>query len=44
MYAPRGRARHFTCERIGQTFTGDRGEVVALTDVSLAVEIGRAHV
>ena len=39
MYSPRGRARHFTCERVGQTFTGDRGDVVALADVSLAVDV-----
>ena len=37
-YAERGRARHFTCERIGHTFAGDRGDVVALADVSLAVD------
>jgi len=38
-YSSRGRARHFICERLSQTFTGDRGEVVALTDVSLAVDV-----
>jgi len=38
-YAPRERERHFTCEGLGQTFTGDRGEVAALTDVSLAVNV-----
>jgi NitT/TauT family transport system ATP-binding protein len=38
-YAPRGRARHFTCEQLGQTFTGERGSVVALSDVSLAVDV-----
>jgi NitT/TauT family transport system ATP-binding protein len=38
-YAARGRARHFSCERIGQTFTGDRGNVVALADVSLNVDV-----
>jgi NitT/TauT family transport system ATP-binding protein len=37
-HAVRGRARHFTCERIGHTFAGDRGDVVALADVSLAVD------
>ena len=38
-YAARGRAPHFTCERLGQTFSGDRGDVVALADVSLAVDV-----
>ena len=38
-YAPRERERHFTCEGLGQTFTGDRGEIVALTDVNLAVNV-----
>ena len=38
-YVPRERARHFTCERISQTFTSDRGQVVALADVSLAVDV-----
>ncbi|MBW8769074.1 MAG: ABC transporter ATP-binding protein [Gemmatimonadetes bacterium] len=38
-YAPRDRARHFTCEGISQTFTGERGAVDALTDVSLTVEV-----
>src|SRR3954463_8806254 len=33
-----GRARHFACDRVGHTFAGDRGHVVALTDVSLAVD------
>ena len=33
------RTRHFTCESVGHTFVGDRGHVVALTDVSLAVDI-----
>jgi NitT/TauT family transport system ATP-binding protein len=37
-YAARDRARHFTCDRIGHTFAGDRGDVVALSDVSLAVD------
>jgi NitT/TauT family transport system ATP-binding protein len=34
-----GKARHFTCESIGHTFAGDRGDVVALRDVSLAVHV-----
>ena len=34
-----GKARHFTCERIGHTFAGDRGRVEALVDVSLAVDV-----
>ncbi|HEX7977696.1 MAG TPA: ABC transporter ATP-binding protein [Gemmatimonadaceae bacterium] len=38
-YAPRDRARHFTCEGLGQTFTGERGAVTALTDVALAVDV-----
>src|SRR5690349_22821533 len=47
-YAARTRARHFTCDHVGHTFAGDRGDVVALDDISLAVdanefEIGRAH-
>lgn len=29
--------RHFTCERIGHTFVGERGDVQALVDVSLSV-------
>lgn len=33
------RIRHFTCERIGHTFVGDRGEVEALADVTLAVDV-----
>jgi len=37
-YTPRVRARHFTCEGVGHTFAGDRGQVVALADVSLAVD------
>jgi NitT/TauT family transport system ATP-binding protein len=37
-HAVRSRARHFTCERIGHVFAGDRGDVVALADVSLAVD------
>jgi NitT/TauT family transport system ATP-binding protein len=37
-YAARGRVRHFTCERVGHTFAGDRGDVVALSDVSLTVD------
>jgi NitT/TauT family transport system ATP-binding protein len=37
-YAARGRARHFACEHVGHTFAGDRGDVVALDDVSLAVD------
>jgi NitT/TauT family transport system ATP-binding protein len=37
-YVARSRTRHFTCERVGHTFAGDRGDVVALTDVSLAVD------
>jgi ABC-type nitrate/sulfonate/bicarbonate transport system ATPase subunit len=37
-YAARVRARHFTCEGVGHTFAGDRGEVVALENVSLAVD------
>jgi NitT/TauT family transport system ATP-binding protein len=37
-YAAPSRARHFTCDHIGHTFAGDRGDVVALTDVSLVVE------
>jgi NitT/TauT family transport system ATP-binding protein len=32
------RTRHFSCDRIGHTFAGDRGDVVALDDVSLAVD------
>ena len=35
----RVRARHFTCDRVGHTFAGDRGHVVALADVSLAVDV-----
>ena len=38
-YSSRGGARHFICERLSQTFGGDRGEVVALSDVSLAVDV-----
>ena len=38
-YATRDRARHFTCEHVGQTFTGERGSVAALADVSLAVDV-----
>jgi len=30
--------RHFSCEGIGHTFTGDRGDVEALRDVSFSVE------
>jgi NitT/TauT family transport system ATP-binding protein len=37
-YAARARARHFTCDHVGHTFAGDRGDVVALDDVSLAVD------
>jgi len=37
-YATRPRARHFTCEGVGHTFAGERGQVVALTDVTLAVD------
>jgi ABC-type nitrate/sulfonate/bicarbonate transport system ATPase subunit len=37
--AARGRSRHFTCDRVGHTFTGDRGHVVALTDVTLGVDV-----
>ena len=37
--APSARARHFTCERVSHTFVGERGDVVALTDVSLAVDV-----
>ena len=37
--APSVRTRHFTCESVGHTFAGDRGHVVALTDVSLAVDV-----
>ena len=33
------RARHFTCESVSHTFVGDRGRVVALDDVSLAVDV-----
>jgi NitT/TauT family transport system ATP-binding protein len=29
--------RHFTCERVAHTFVGERGDVTALADVSLAV-------
>lgn len=36
---PNTRARHFTCERVGHTFAGDRGEVEALADVSLTVGV-----
>jgi NitT/TauT family transport system ATP-binding protein len=32
-----GRAAHFTCDGIGHTFTGDRGNVAALVDVTLTV-------
>jgi len=32
------RTRHFSCDRIGHTFAGDRGDVVALDDVSLSVD------
>lgn len=35
----RATARHFTCERIGHTFVGDRGEVEALAGVTLAVNV-----
>ena len=34
-----GRAHHFTCDGIGHTFVGDRGDVVALANVSLAVDV-----
>ncbi|HET9797204.1 MAG TPA: ABC transporter ATP-binding protein [Gemmatimonadaceae bacterium] len=34
-----GSTRHFTCDRVSHTFAGDRGAVVALTDVSLAVDV-----
>jgi NitT/TauT family transport system ATP-binding protein len=34
---PDEQSRHFTCERIGHTFAGDRGDVEALVDVTLAV-------
>jgi NitT/TauT family transport system ATP-binding protein len=38
--APRtGAARHFTCDRVSHTFAGDRGAVVALSGVSLAVDV-----
>ena len=33
------RPRHFTCEHVGHTFAGERGHVVALADVSLAVNV-----
>jgi NitT/TauT family transport system ATP-binding protein len=33
------KALHFTCESIGHTFVGERGDVVALDDVSLAVDV-----
>lgn len=33
------RARHFSCERIGHTFVGDRGSVEALVDVTIAVDV-----
>ncbi|HKP15741.1 MAG TPA: ABC transporter ATP-binding protein [Gemmatimonadaceae bacterium] len=36
---PSERARHFTCEHVGHTFAGERGHVVALADVSLAVNV-----
>jgi NitT/TauT family transport system ATP-binding protein len=36
---PHARARHFTCEHVGHTFAGERGHVVALADVSLAVNV-----
>jgi NitT/TauT family transport system ATP-binding protein len=32
-----GRAVHFTCEQVGHTFAGDRGNVEALVDVTLTV-------
>jgi NitT/TauT family transport system ATP-binding protein len=32
------RSRHFTVERIGHTFSGDRGHVEALVDVTLTVD------
>lgn len=32
------RSRHFSCEDIGHTFVGDRGQVEALVDVTLAVD------
>lgn len=32
-----GRAVHFTCEHVGHTFVGDRGNVDALVDVNLTV-------
>jgi NitT/TauT family transport system ATP-binding protein len=38
-YAAPDRARHFICEHVGQTFTGERGSVAALDDVSLAVNV-----
>lgn len=31
--------RHFSCERIGHTFIGDRGHVEALVDVTLTVNV-----
>ena len=37
--AASGRRRHFTCEHVGHTFGGERGHVVALADVSLAVDV-----
>jgi NitT/TauT family transport system ATP-binding protein len=33
------RARHFTCESIGHTFVGDRGDVEALVDVTVTVDV-----
>ena len=34
-----GRAHHFSCAGIGHTFVGERGNVIALADVSLAVAV-----
>jgi NitT/TauT family transport system ATP-binding protein len=31
------RGVHFTCERVGHTFKGERGNVEALRDISLTV-------
>lgn len=34
-----GRPHHFTCDAISHTFVGDRGDVVALTNMSFAVHV-----
>jgi NitT/TauT family transport system ATP-binding protein len=35
----RDRALHFACDHVGHTFVGERGDVTALSDVSLAVGV-----